>query len=101
MKNLKNQITANTVDEVKNQVEQLFRSYGYIVFDTVEEIEDFYNENYEYEPGTELSEETVEAFTVPGEMSGDWETEIKVTIKAYYKDSGSVDYCYIVKVEEN
>lgn len=103
MKNLivKNQITANTVAEVRNQVENILCSYGYLVFKSVSGAEECLNDNFEGLRDKELQEETVQVFTVPGELNGDWETTIKVTIKAYYKDAGSVDYCYIVNVEEN
>ena len=103
MKNLiiKNQITANTVAEVRNQVENILCSYGYLVFKSVSGAEECLNDNFEGAKDKELKEETVQVFTVPGELNGDWETTIKVTIKAYYKDAGSVDYCYIVNVEED
>ena len=102
MKNLiiKNQITANTVAEVRNQVENILCSYGYLVFKSVSGAEECLNDNFEDSKNKELQEETVQVFTVPGEPNGDWETTIRVTIKAYYKDAGSVDYCYVVNVEE-
>lgn len=101
MNTFKQQITANTVETVKEQVLELMSRYGYNVFNSKEEIEDFYKNAYEYGPEWETSSEIAEKFEVPGEIEDGWESTITVTIKAYYKDSGSADYCYIVEVDED
>jgi hypothetical protein len=101
MNTFKSQITANTVETVKAQVLDLMERYGYNTFSSKEEISEYYNKAYEYGPEWELHSEIAESFEVPGEVEDGYEWTITVTIKAFYKDSGASNYCYLVEVDEN
>lgn len=90
------EITVKTADEVKTQVEELISRYHSVVSGR-EEAETFFNEckieGYLYS-------EEAQRFTVEGERNGDYQESITVVITAFYKDPGSVDYCYSVTVIE-
>lgn len=97
MKKLTNvsEITAKTAEEVKAQVEGLIGRYHDVVSDE-DDAKKFFGSESE-----DLYREEVQRFTVSGEMNGDWQETITVVITAYYKDSGSDDYCYSVSAEED
>lgn len=99
MKNLVNisEITAKTVEGVKQQVEEIVGRYNNVVSDE-EAAEQFFS-NCEID-GYLYSEEA-QRFIVEGEIKGDWQETITVVITAYYKDAGSEDYCYSVRVTED
>lgn len=99
MKNLVNvsEITAKTVEGVKQQVEEIVGRYNNVVSD--EEAAEQFFADCEIE-GYLYSEEA-QRFTVDGEQNGDWQETITVVITAYYKDAGSDDYCYSVNVTED
>ena len=92
----KNQITATTADEVKSQVEQELQYLGYIVVGNRAEAEEYLREI-----DGDISEQLVQKFSVLGEIEGAWQITLTVTIKSYYKDSGSYDYCYQVNITED
>ena len=92
----KNQITATTADEVKLQVEQELQYLGYIVVGNRSEAEQCLSEI-----DGDIFDQIVQTFSVLGEIEGAWQITLTVTIKSYYKDSGSYDYCYQVNVVED
>ena len=92
----KNEITATTPDEVKTQVEQLLQYSGHTIVNNKVEAEE-----YLQKIDDDISEEIEQVFSVLGELNGDWQPTITVTIKSYYKDSGCDDYCYQVNVVED
>lgn len=92
-------ITAKKKEEVRDQVECHLCVSGRIVFRNVKKIEEYFNEVEKHT--TPLLSEVIQQFTVRGETNGDWETTITVKIIAYFYDSGSEDYAYLVKVEED
>lgn len=91
----KNRITATTAYEVKSQVEQEFQYLGYIVVGSRAEAEECLSEI-----DGDIFDDVVQKFSVLGEIEGAWQVTITVTIKSYYKDPGSNDYCYQVIVTE-
>ena len=91
----KNQITATTADEVKSQVEQQLRYLGYTVVDNIAEAEECLSEI-----DGDIFDQVVQKISVLGEIEGAWQITLTVTIKSYYKDPGSIDYCYQVNVTE-
>ena len=99
MKNMVNvsEITAKTVEDVRAQVEEIVGRYNNVVSDE-EAAEQFFTD---CEIEGYLYSEEAQRFTVAGEMNGDWQETITVVITAYYKDSGSDDYCYSVSAEED
>ena len=96
---IKRFVTTKKNIEVRTKVENLLMICGKTVFRSEEDIEKFFNEEYEYT--NPLCSEVVDKFTVRGEMNGNWETNIDVEIIAFYHDPGSDDYAYMVRVEEN
>ena len=96
---IKSFITAKNSAEIQKQVECLLVVSGKVISRNEKEIEEFFNDGYEYT--TPLLSEIVEKFTLRGEMNGNWETTITVQIIAYYHDPGSDDYVYMVKVDED
>ena len=100
MKRLVNtsEITAKTVEVVKAQVEEQLRYLGYTVVESETEAEEYLKD---IEGDGLLDDDVVQTFSIEGEMKGDWQSTITVTIKCYYKDSGSIDYCYQVNVTED
>lgn len=91
------EITATTVEGVKKQVEEQLNRYYNVVSD--EGAAESFFADCEIEGY--LQSEEAQRFTVKGEMNGDWQETITVVITAYYKDAGSEDYCYSVKVTED
>lgn len=88
-------ITATTVDEVKLQVVNELQYLGYIVVGSRAEAEEYLSEI-----DGDMDERLEQKFSVLGEIEGAWQITFIVTIKSYYKDSGSFDYCYQVNVTE-
>lgn len=100
MKNIvrASEITAVEASEVKAQVTELISGNGYAV------VEDRAGaEAYLAEFDGEIAEEQVQSFSFDGELDEemDYQYTITVTITGYYKDSGSDDYCYSVRVDED
>lgn len=100
MKRLVNtsEITAKTVEVVKAQVEEQLRYLGYTVVESETEAEEYLKD---IEGDGYLDNDVEQTFSIDGEVNGDWQSTITVTIKSYYKDSGSIDYCYQVNVTED
>lgn len=100
MKKLVNtsKITAKTVEAVKAQVEEQLSYLGYVVVESEAEAEEYLKD---IEGDGYLYDDVEQTFSLDGEMNGDWQSTITVTIKSYYKDSGSIDYCYQVNVTED
>ena len=100
MKKLVNtsEITAKTVEVVKAQVEEQLSYLGYVVVESEAEAEEYLKD---IEGDGYLHDDVEQTFSLDGEMNGDWQSTITVTIKSYYKDSGSIDYCYQVNVTED
>lgn len=100
MKRLVNtsEITAKTVEVVKAQVEERLSYLGYTIVEDEAEAEEYLKD---IEGDGYLYEDIEQTFKINGEMNGDWQSTITVTIKSYYKDSGSDDYCYQVNVTED
>lgn len=100
MKKLVNtsKITAKTVEAVKAQVEEQLSYLGYVVVESEAEAEEYLKD---IEGDGYLYDDVEQTFSLDGEMNGEWQSTITVTIKSYYKDSGSIDYCYSVNVTED
>lgn len=100
MKKLANtsKITAKTVEAVKAQVEEQLSYLGYVVVESEAEAEEYLKD---IEGDGYLYDDVEQTFSLDGEMNGEWQSTITVTIKSYYKDSGSIDYCYQVNVTED
>lgn len=100
MKKLVNtsEITAKTVEVVKAQVEEQLSYLGYTIVKDEAEAEEYFKD---IEGDGCLHDEIEQTFSLDGEMNGEWQSTITVTIKSYYKDSGSIDYCYQVNVTED
>lgn len=100
MKKLVNtsKITAKTVEAVKAQVEEQLSYLGYVVVESEAEAEEYLKD---IEGDGYLYDDVEQTFSLDGEMNGEWQSTITVTIKSYYKDSGSIDYCYQVNVTED
>nr|WP_288330768.1 hypothetical protein [uncultured Prevotella sp.]DAZ14049.1 MAG TPA: hypothetical protein [Caudoviricetes sp.] len=100
MKKLVNtsKITAKTVEAVKAQVEEQLSYLGYVVVESESEAEEYLKD---IEGDGYLYDDVEQTFSLDGEMNGEWQSTITVTIKSYYKDSGSIDYCYSVNVTED
>lgn len=100
MKKLVNtsKITAKTVEVVKAQVEEQLSYLGYVVVESESEAEEYLKD---IEGDGYLYDDVEQTFSLDGEMNGEWQSTITVTIKSYYKDSGSIDYCYQVNVTED
>lgn len=92
------EITAKTVEIVKAQVEEQLIYLGYTVVESETEAEEYLKD---IEGDGYLYEDIEQTFSIDGEVNGDWQSTITVTIKSYYKDSGSDDYCYQVNVAED
>lgn len=91
-------ITAKTVEAVKAQVEEQLSYLGYVVVESEAEAEEYLKD---IEGDGYLYDDVEQTFSLDGEMNGEWQSTITVTIKSYYKDSGSIDYCYSVNVTED
>ena len=100
MKKLVNtsKITAKTVEAVKAQVEEQLSYLGYVVVESEAEAEEYLKD---IDGDGYLYDDVEQTFSLDGEMNGEWQSTITVTIKSYYKDSGSIDYCYSVNVTED
>lgn len=94
----KKEITATTVENVLEQVINKLNRYGYTTAESDEEAEAMFKE-WGYEE--EMRYEVAQSFEVLGEMDGDWQKTITVTIYGNYADSGSDDYIYTVSVKED
>lgn len=94
---LKSEVTAKTVEDVKLQVEEILSRRGYSVVDSKEEAEECFKD---MEMEGHLFSETTATFEVEGEEDHNYIPTIKVDVIGYYKDSGSVDYFFEVRVDE-
>lgn len=92
------EITAKTVEVVKAQIEERLSYLGYTIVEDEAEAEEYLKD---IEGDGYLYEDIEQTFSIDGEVNGDWQSTITVTIKSYYKDSGSDDYCYQVNVTED
>lgn len=94
----KKEITATTVESVLEQVINKLNRYGYAVADSDEKAESMFKE-WGYDG--EMRYDVEQQFELLGEMDGDWQKTISVTIYGNYVDSGSDDYIYTVSVTED
>lgn len=90
-------INATTAQEVKQQVADQLRNWGYNVVADEDAARDFSLAEF----GKEMSTEVAQEFCVDCEVNYGYQTTIYVTIKAHYCDSGSDDYLYTVEVTED
>ncbi|WP_281724453.1 hypothetical protein [Hoylesella shahii] len=99
MKNLviTKRINATNSKEVKEQVVDQLKSWGYNVVADEEQAQSFFLAEF----GKEMNTEVAQEFAIDGEINYGYQTTINVTIKAHYCDSGSVDYLYTVEVTED
>ena len=99
------EITAISVDEIKEQVKKLMKDSGYkFLFEKEEDIERFYREEWAH-PG-DIKAETIQSIEIEGEedepINGcSTQHIVKIEISAYYPDGGFdwEDYSYIIRAE--
>ena len=83
-------ITANTEEEIKQQIISQLRSNGCCIVGGADEAAEF----LAYNSGRDKESEIEEDFSFDIE-----EEEYRVIITAYYEDAGSFDYFYKVVIE--
>ena len=91
------QISSKNVADIKNEVVSQMQKFGYNVVADEQAARKFFLTEF----GKDMSSETAQSFQIDGELNGDWQTTITVTIKAHFCDSGSDDYLYTVEVVED
>lgn len=92
----KNEITATKADDVRRQVVELLdRCYP-----TANSDDEAASMLKEWGCEGEMRDEIAQKFSLPGEMDGDFQKTITVTIYGCFVDSGSDDYIYTVYVTE-
>ncbi len=99
------EVTAMSVNEVREQVKNLMKYYGYsFLFEEEEDIEKFYREEWGH--AGNIKAELVQSFEIDGgeddPVNGcSTQHVIKVWITAYYPDAGFdwEDYSYIIRAE--
>lgn len=99
MKNLviTERINATNSQEVKEQVVDQLKNWGYNVVADEDAARDFFLAEF----GKEMSTEVAQEFAIDGEVNYGYQTTIYVTIKAHYCDSGSDDYLYTIEITED
>jgi hypothetical protein len=99
MKNLVivERINATTSKEVKTQVVDQLKNWGYNVVADKDAARDFFLAEF----GKDMSTEVAQEFAIDGEVNYGYQTTIYVTIKAHYCDSGSDDYLYTIEITED
>lgn len=99
MKNLVivERINATTSEEVKMQVVDQLKNWGYNVVADEDAARNFFLAEF----GKEMSTEVAQEFAIDGEVNYGYQTTIYVTIKAHYCDSGSDDYLYTIEITED
>nr|DAM96611.1 MAG TPA: hypothetical protein [Caudoviricetes sp.] len=99
MKNLVivEQITATTANEVEKQVKEQMKRFGYYVVADEQEAKTFFLTFF----GKEMSDRTAQQFQLDGEINGDWQTTIYVTIREFSCSGNTDDYLYTVEVTED
>lgn len=107
-----NAITAKTENEIHAQVISELNEKGYYTANTTQELSSFFKEigsddDYIYSDIEQTfnifgdaSSDKGELFDEKGNHIADYQPTYKVTIKSFYKDAGSIDYCYMVDVIE-
>ena len=107
-----NDITAKTENEIHAQVISELNKKGYYTANTTQELSSFFKEigldnDYIYSNIEQTfnifgdaSSDKGELFDENGNHIADYQPTYKVTIKSFYKDAGSIDYCYMVDVIE-
>lgn len=85
-------ITATTLDGVKEQVLEIGNKYNTMVEDRDDLVNDaIWAMGIEFD---DYSSREVQRFSVDGETHGDWQSTITVVIFENYVDAGSDDYVY-------
>nr|DAV45530.1 MAG TPA: hypothetical protein [Caudoviricetes sp.] len=99
MKNLVivEQITATTAQEVKQQVEDQLKNWGYYVVDDEQAADTFFLTFF----GKKSSQEIAQKFQLDGELNGDWQTTLTVVIREFSVSGNTDDYAYTIEVTED
>lgn len=91
-------INATNSQEVKEQVVDQLKNWGYNVVADEEQARNFFLAEF----GKEMSSETAQEFYLDGEVNYfGYQSTIFVEIRAHYCDAGSDDYLYTVEVTED
>lgn len=99
MKNLVivEQISSKSAAGVKNEVVSQLQRFGYNVVANEQAARNFFLSEF----GKEMSDRTAQQFQLDGEINGDWQTTIYVTVREFSCSGNCDNYLYTVDVVED